>query len=139
MGENIVSPVFNDVTIDQVDAPFVYTSDFSLFAMGNYSSYVADPSVDGYYTYYLGADNKLRYSDSPITLHNFRFVFIFFANDTDPAPEVSINIDDDGLVEVNSARKANDPKGTYNLQGVKVNKPMQKGIYIENGRKVVIK
>lgn len=142
-GENIVNPVFNDVTIDypDQDGPMLYTQDFNFWVMGNYSTVVADPSKDEVYAYYLGADNKLRYSEAPVNLHTFRIYFNFFKSDVDPtAVEFNLNFDGEestGIVEVDGARKA--PEGTYNLQGVKINEPKQKGVYIQNGRKVVVK
>ena len=143
-GENIVNPVFNGVTIDYPyeDGPMIYTTDFKFWVMGNYSTVVADPSKDEVYAYYLGADNKLRYSEEPVNLHTFRLYFNFFKSDVDPsAIEFNLNFDGEestGIVEVDGARKAA-PEGTYNLQGVKINEPKQKGVYISNGRKVVVK
>lgn len=43
---------------------------------------------------------------------------------------------DDGISTINSKKEAN---VFYNLQGVKMAKPTQKGIYIVNGKKVVVK
>lgn len=143
-GENIVDPVFNGVTIDFSDpeGPMINTTDFKFWVMGNYSTVVADPSKDEVYAYYLGADNKLRYSEEPVNLHTFRLYFNFFKSDVDPsAVEFNLNFDGEestGIVEVDGARKAAH-EGTYNLQGVKINEPKQKGVYIQNGRKVVVK
>lgn len=143
-GENIVDPVFNGVTIDFSDpeGPMIFTSDKAFWVMGNYSTVVADPSKDEVYAYYLGADNKLRYSNEPVNLHTFRLYFNFFKTDVDPsAVEFNLNFDGEestGIVEVDGARKAAH-EGTYNLQGVKINEPKQKGVYIQNGRKVVVK
>ena len=144
-GENIVDPVFNGVTIDysNPEGPILYTSDYSFFVLGNYSTVVANPAEDDVYAYYLGADNKLRYSTETVNLHTFRIYFNFFKNDVDPSTiEFNLNFDGEettGIVEVDGARKANAHEGTYNLQGMKMNDTKQKGIYIQNGRKVVIK
>ncbi len=43
---------------------------------------------------------------------------------------------DDGISTVNTKTQAN---VFYNLQGVKMNRPTQKGLYIVNGKKVVVK
>lgn len=143
-GENIVNPVFNGVTIDypDVEGPMIYTNDFKFWVMGNYSTVVANPAEENVYAYYLGADNKLRYSEEPVNLHTFRLYFNFFKSDVDPsAVEFNLNFDGEestGIVEVDGARKAAH-EGTYNLQGVKINEPKQKGVYIQNGRKVVVK
>ena len=142
-GENIVNPVFNDVTIDYSDyeGPILYANGYHFFAVGNYSTIVADPAKDDVYAYYLGADNKLRYSTQPVNLHTFRVFFNFYKNDIDPsAVQFNLNFDGEeatGIVEVDGVSKA--AESTYNLQGVKINEPKQKGVYIQNGRKVVVK
>lgn len=142
-GENIVDPVFNNVKIEAYEGPMIPSRDYHFYCMGDYSTIIADPAHDGYYTYYLGAGNKLRYSTSPVKIHPFRLYFVFFANEADPGElDYSFNFDDehvDGIVELDGALKNNDAKGIYNLQGVKVNNAKQKGIYIMNGRKVVVK
>ena len=43
----------------------------------------------------------------------------------------------DGINAINTKQDNNMP--FYNLQGVKMNKPTQKGVYIHNGRKVIVK
>lgn len=142
-GEDIVNPVFYDVTIDYYDheGPILYASGYHFFAVGNYSTIVADPAKDDVYAYYLGADNKLRYSKQPVNLHTFRVFFNFYKTNTDPyAVQFNLNFDGDeatGIMEVEG--EPNATEGTYNLQGVKVNEPKQKGVYIQNGRKVVVK
>ncbi len=142
-GEDITNPVFNDVTIDYSDyeGPILYASGYHFFAVGNYSTIVADPAKDEVYAYYLGADNKLRYSTQTVNLHTFRVFFNFYKNDIDPsAVQFNLNFDGEeatGIVEVDGVSKA--AESTYNLQGVKINEPKQKGVYIQNGRKVVVK
>ena len=131
------------MTIDypDVEGPMLYTDNYHFFVLGNYSTVVADPSVDNIYAYYLGADNKLRYSTNPVNLHTFRIYFNFRADDPS-AVEFNLNFDGEnatGIVEMDGARKADAHEGTFNLQGMKVNEPKQKGIYIQSGRKIVIK
>ena len=143
LGENIVNPEFKAVTIDYpyADGPMLYTDNYHFFVLGNYSTVVADPSVDDIYAYYLGADNKLRYSTNPVNLHTFRIYFNFRADDPS-AVEFNLDFGDGqatGIVEMDGVRKTNAHEGTYNLQGMKVNETKQKGVYIQNGRKVVIK
>lgn len=142
-GDNIVSPEFNNVKIDAEEGPFLPSPDYHAYFMGNYSTIIADPEADGYYTYYLGAGNKLRYSPNKVKIYPFRLYCVFFANEADPETlDYSFHFGDehvDGIVELDGALKNNDTKGIYNLQGVKVNNAKQKGIYIMNGRKVVVK
>lgn len=47
-----------------------------------------------------------------------------------------------GIIEVevdNSANANSKAEGYYNLSGVRINKPTQKGVYIHNGKKIVVK
>lgn len=47
-----------------------------------------------------------------------------------------------GIIEVetdNSANANSNAEGYYNLSGVRINKPTQKGVYIHNGKKIVVK
>lgn len=47
-----------------------------------------------------------------------------------------------GIIEVetgNSANANSNADGYYNLSGVRINKPTQKGVYIHNGKKIVVK
>lgn len=142
-GENIVNPVFYNVKIEADEGPMVPGAGYHFFCLGDYSTFIADPEEDGYYTYYFGAGNKLRYSPTPRKIYPFRLYFVFFANEVDPEDvEFAFNFDDehvDGIVEVDRALKINQAEGIYNLQGIKVNDAKQKGIYIMNGRKVVVK
>ena len=142
--DNIVSPEFNNVTIETAEGPWIYTSDYSFWCLGDFSTVIADPENAGAYTYYLGAGNKLRYSPNKVKIHPFRLYFMFFANDeVDPENvDYAFNLNGehvDGIVELDGALKNREAKGIYNLQGMKVNDAKQKGIYIMNGRKVVVK
>ena len=55
------------------------------------------------------------------------------------APELTIVIDGEttGISEIERMRNV-DNENVYDLQGRKVQKPSKEGIYIQNGRKVVI-
>ncbi len=149
-GENIDNPAFSQVRIEKTQPSFVpyfleYTDDYCFIIGGNFNSipcYWEDGEV---YTYYLGAGNKLRYCDEEFTLHTFRIFFEFYANDVDPGA-IEFNLDFDGeqasgIAEFDSPIRSHGiHEGIYTLQGVKVDAlHRQKGIYIENGRKVVVK
>ena len=143
-GDNIVSPEFNYVKIEADEGPLLPSPDYHAFFLGSYSTFIADPAEDEYYTYYLGAGNKLRYSPNKVKIYPFRLYCVFFDNSEVDPDEVDYsfifdNEHVDGIVELDSALKNLEAKGIYNLQGVKVNDAKQKGIYIMNGRKVVVK
>lgn len=97
------------------------------------------------YTYYLTSAGDLKYSDKPRTLKTFRIFFRFFADNAD-AGALDFNLDfgdgnQTGIVELDgNGRDTPAHEGYFNLQGLKYNEqPLQKGIYINNGHKVVVK
>ena len=146
-GENIVNPVFKNVEIVH-NASGLYggymDSDGCFYVLGNYNSYEFDPAYWEAYPYYLTSEGNLKYSDQIRVMKPFRMFFMFYANDPG-ALEFNLNFDDGdtqtGIVELDGDKRDNRaPEGMFNLQGMKYNsKPVQKGIYIENGRKVVVK
>ena len=146
-GENIVNPVFKNVEIVH-NASSLYggyiDSDGCFYVLGNYNSYEFDPADWEAYPYYLTSEGNLKYSDQIRVMKPFRMFFVFYANDPG-ALEFNLNFDDGdtqtGIVDLDgNARHNSAAEGIYNLQGMKYNsKPVQKGIYINNGHKVVIK
>lgn len=146
-GENIVNPVFKNVeivhNISSLYGGYI-DSDGSFYVLGNYNSYEFDPADWEAYPYYLTSEGNLKYSDKARVMKPFRMFFVFYANDPG-ALEFNLNFDDGdtqtGIVDLDGDKRDNRaPEGMFNLQGMKYNsKPVQKGIYIENGRKVVVK
>lgn len=63
-------------------------------------------------------------------------------NSSNQAPGFSFRFDDDssatGIENIETAEETNDGAPYYNLNGMRVNKPT-KGVYIHNGKKVIIK
>lgn len=142
-GDDISNPVFKNVEIEKSDEFVEAKKDNDNFLIyGNFDSFPIDPSVDGCYTYFLSSEGSLKYSDKYRVLNTFRIFFRFTADKDAGALEFNLIFDDGntqtGIVELDGVRKSN-VNDTYNLQGVKVNDLKQKGIYIQNGRKVVIK
>ena len=144
-GDDIIDPVFKNVEIEDDEPYYSASIDNDHFTVyGNYDAFPIDPSVDGCYTYYLTSNGEMKYSDKFRVLKTFRIFFRFTVDDPG-ALEFNLNFDDGdtqtGIVELDgNARHNSAAEGIYNLQGMKYNsKPIQKGIYINNGRKVVIK
>ena len=142
-GDNITDPVFTNVAISSTTTSTVETTyaDF----VGCYSP-VAIEGEDRTMLY-LGAENKLYYPNAALTINAFRGYFQLkgiTAGDL-PTSNVStfvMNFDgDDG--ETTSLSPNPSPKGEgnwYSLDGRKLNgKPTAKGVYIYNGKKVIIK
>jgi hypothetical protein len=99
---------------------------------------------------YLGAGNKLYWPSADMTVNACRAVFrlhngLTVGNPTAGARITSfvMNLGDDettGITTTNDANYTNKTDAWYDLQGRRVSgKPMAKGLYINNGKKVVIK
>ena len=137
---NFVAPVFEDVTIS--NSAINLETDYVDF-IGNYSSVMltgGDKSV-----LYLGTGNQLYYPTANRTMNACRAYFqlkgltvgdiqigvkMYFGDEEDDADGISLTPD-------SSPGRGEE---LYDLNGRKLyGKPLQKGIYINNGRKVVIK
>ena len=148
-GTSIVDPVFTNVTI----------SDATANAETNYVDFVGTYSPVNIYTdektnLYLGAGNKLYYpTASGFKVNACRGYFQLKQGLTAGEPTNSqqpgvrafvLNFDDDsnatGILTTNFTNSTNSDNEWYSLDGCRLNgKPTAKGIYINNGRKVVIK
>ncbi len=138
-GENVVNPVFKDVTIDKT-LNSVTSGDGNVNFIGYYDAFTVKPD-DNPLVYYLTSDNKLRYTSKERTLNACRAYFTFTATDASNSNfTFSFDFGDgtDGITGiVNSSNTDNE---WYTLDGRKISgKPVQKGIYVTNGQKVVIK
>ena len=139
------NPIFNYVTIsdNQKTATTDYVDFYGFFSPVSLEA--DDRSV-----LYLGADNKLYYPSTGMTVGSCRAVFCLndiTAGDL-PAGTRSfvLNFGDGetatGIIGIGSTRTDTDKNDGYwyDLQGRKLSgKPTQKGIYINHGNKVVIK
>ena len=103
---------------------------------------------------YMGADNKLYYPKTSMTINAFRAYFQLSegytcgdpAPATDPAPENSINNfvlnfgDDKTGISLATHRSSLTSDSWFTLDGRKLSgQPTAKGIYINHGHKVIIK
>ena len=137
-GENIVAPAFSNVIINSTSPTAVNSTDDNVTFVGNYdpiSIAGEDKSI-----LFLTTGNKLDYPNAAMTFGAFRAHF-------ELADGVSANalVLDFGNGETTSiSEKKINGEGSegawYMLDGRKMdNKPTQHGVYINNGRKVVIK
>ena len=148
-GEDITDPTFDNVVIEEAEEPFgALNNDNSIYTIGFYSSYLLKPESelgdDEPLIYYLSADNQLRFTGQQRVINAFRHGLIFRNLNADAgALTFTLNFEDGettGIVEVDGKQTATPAEGIYNLQGVKLNgQPKQKGVYINNGKKMVIK
>ena len=138
-GTDIANPVFNGIIISNVTAN----------AETDYADFVGTYSPVGIYTdektnLYLGADNKLYYpTASDFTVNAFRGYFQLKLGDNEVKAFKLYFGDDEatGIISVHdSGFMVNDSDAWYTLDGRKLDgKPTQRGIYINNGKKTIIK
>ena len=153
-GVNIENPVFEGVTVSNA------TNDATVTGVLTFTGTYAPVSIgsEGDNTkLYLGAANKLYYPNAAMTIGTHRAYFQLLGDLTAGEPVSSsnarqirafnLNFGDDEATGIVSA-EANSSLFTlhsslsewYSLDGRRLNgKPTAKGIYINNGRKVVIK
>ena len=140
-GSNIVDPVFSGVTIsnttaDVETAPVTFKG---LYAPLNIGSEGDNTKL------YLAANNEAYYPDGEMTIGCQRAYFQLAdgitAGDKANGAKIMLNFDGTttGVKEVIEVKEVKDDSW-YTLDGRRLNsKPTQKGIYINNGKKVVIK
>ena len=134
-GSDIVAPVFNGVTITSTTPTEVTSTDGKVTFVGQYSPFTID-SNNKDNVLMLGSGNKIGYSKNDRTLKCFRAHFQI--NDVNAVREFNMNFGDEttNIQQVESGKLK--VEGYYDLQGRKVAQPT-KGLYIVNGKKVVVK
>jgi hypothetical protein len=157
---NIVEPVFTGVTVVSSSAAdrTVSVLDGAVKLVGYYDALLLDPEngSDDFAAsvvpsiYYMTADNTLKHTGRARTLHTCRAYFQFADEIVSGAREIKLNFGEDettGIVsmldeEGGTRNEEGDMKNGawYTVDGVKLNgKPTRKGLYIFNGKVVVIK
>ncbi len=135
--ENIVNPVFTDVTIDNTDRSFTCT-DFEF--KGTYSSQLFDNTDKS--IIFLGTGNKLYYPLDGARIGAFRAYFDL------NVPSYSVKsfklaFGEDDATSINGELRVKSEESVYDLSGRKVNvqsskvNGLKKGTYIVNGKKVL--
>ena len=145
-GDNLVDPEFTGVTISSttptaVEFSIANSSDKCQF-VGQYSPFdITAANKDEIIM--LGSGNKLGYSKNPRTLRSFRAHFEIPTNDGTPAArEFVLDFGDEStsLREISNEQLVISNYDYYTLDGRKLDgKPTKKGMYIVNGKKIVVK
>jgi hypothetical protein len=149
---NIIDPVFKDVTISVTEPTAVEFGSNCKF-VGQFSPFLISdgrnddqnqPTVDNIKDIMMmGSGNTVGYSNTPRELKCFRAHFEIPA--TAEARAFQINFDDEdltGIVNIERQSLSDERSaGTwYSLDGRRLStEPQLKGIYIHNGKKVIIK
>ena len=156
-GSNVTAPVFSGVSVSSTTAGSVTSTDGYVTFVGTYKPepIFADPAIN----LYLGSGNKLYWPSSAKDINSFRAYFQLNNGLTagEPAPTgdgsgaglvraFNLNFGDDGEttgivdIEHGTLNIEHSAGSWYSLDGRKLDgKPTKKGLYINNGRKVVIK
>ena len=138
VNSDIVNPRFTNVTISATTPSQSGESSDKVIFQGCF-----DPTeISGSNNLYLGAANTLYYPSSSVTINSFRAYFKLNLPSGQQAKAFVLNFDDDNettsIKQINNAASANDTY--YTLDGRRLNdKPATAGLYIINGKKVVIK
>ena len=101
--------------------------------------YTADTTIPKDNLYISG--NKFYYSDGTTTIKGLRGYFWvsgFASSPVSAAPAIRMEVDGEAT-NIEGLQVIIDDGTFYNLKGQKVSTPNEKGIYIRNGKKVVIK
>ena len=143
-GGNIVSPVFEDVIIDK-ELNNIISDDGKVEFIGNFSPVVL-PGRDKE-NLYLGANNKLYSPSADRTMNAFRAYFHVDLG-TSQIKRYALNFGGEtvtGIFEVEDESnqmeevRSKMAEGWFDLNGRRLSgKPTQKGMYINNGNKVII-
>ena len=92
---------------------------------------------------YMGSNNKLRYSGNGTTIGSCRSYFLLSSSGTEVVgnARVLLNFGDDEVTAIeNINRETISNNQYYDLQGRKLaGQPTQKGLYIVNGKKMIVK
>ena len=140
---DIINPKFAGVTIDKTAPTEVTSTDGNVTFVGQYNPFTIDDS-NIKSVILLGSNNKLGYSTGNRTLRSFRAHF--FVPATAMARSFELNFGEDGgttgvfQIENGELKVKTLNSGWYTLGGLKLQgEPTEKGVYIYNGKKVVLK
>jgi hypothetical protein len=128
---DVVNPSFYDVTIGEDEPYWVRVGNCDM--IGLYSPYEfteADKSI-----FFLAPGNKFTYVAEPGVMKGMRAYFTLFGIPENVLASMPVTIGTvDGIISVTTA---NGDGKIYDLQGRRLDKAPQQGVYIKNGRKYV--
>ena len=145
-GVDIKNPVFPSVRIEDFDLDQRGYKINQLIRFGGTFKPVNIYTEPYHYKLYLGAGNKLYYPTSNFEVNAFRSYFellgsLYVGTPESQVKEFVLNFGDEnttGILEVSEQSDKSD--NWYSLDGIRLSKrPSTKGIYINNGQKIIIK
>ena len=157
-GDDIVNPVFSNVTISSTTPTAVVSNDKKVTFVGQYSPFsivssgaTGDNEGNKNEILLMTKGNKIGYSKNPRTLNCFRCHFYVPTNGGQQAHSIEVDFGEGEATalseelrvkseECNATLRSLVEEVWYSLDGRKLEgKPTAKGMYIVNGRKVIIK
>ncbi len=144
-GQDVADPTFVDVKVVNADAMAITSnSPGDVSFVGSYDP-VSIGSTGDNTKLYMGAGNNLYWPNGAMTIGSCRAYFQLNngikAGDAASVRSIVMNFDDETTGITTIAHETDSPKeGWFSLNGMKLYKqPTTKGLYILNGRKVVVK
>jgi len=140
---SIESPTFYGVTVNAADPTVVSSDDGTVSFVGCYSPFTL--YANDRTKLYLGADNTLYYPSADVTINSCRAYFtlngIMVGDISTEANAFVLNFGDETTSIEHLPLTIDHSDGAwYSIDGRKLNaKPTTKGIYINNGKKIVAK
>ena len=141
-GENITDPMFSDVTIKNT----VTTNEKGVVRfVGTFSPF--EIKGENKEMLYMGADNKLYYPNGSMVIGSCRAYFMLLngvqaddiINVQSASSKIVVNYEDVETTGIEETRIEKTDNAWYTIDGYKVEgKPSKKGLYIHNGRKIMI-
>ena len=138
---DVVNPIFSGVTINAAAPTAVTSEDGKVTFVGQYSPFsITEANKDA--ILYVASGNKIGYAASARTLKSCRAHFWVKPNNGAGARAININWGDGestGITTMNYTNLTNSD-GWFTLDCRKLStEPTQKGVYINNGRKIIVK
>ena len=133
---DIKDPVFTNVTVTSGSASEISKADEQVKFIGYYDAFEIYPGEDDD-IYYMTTGNTLKHTAKARTLKACRAYFQF-SGAALQAREFVLDFGDNVTTGITTTKGTN-PGAWYTIEGTKVEKPMRRGLYIHNGRKVVVK
>ncbi len=138
-GENIVNPTFTGVTISSTAGSFGASG---VSFIGIYDPLPLTSANSN--ILYLGAGNTLYYPSANMTINSFRAYFELNLTSAQQVKAINLNFGDEEAASIKTISESSDHSESsdayFSLDGRRLNdKPATAGLYIINGKKVVIK
>ncbi len=141
---DLVSPLFQGVTVTSAPPTAVTSTDTKVTFVGQYDLFEINAGNLNEIIL-LGSGSQLGYASEPRTLHPFRAHFeVPVGNGGNGVKAYQISFgegDETGIISIDNGQLTmdNEDDAWYSLDGRKLpGKPAQKGIYIHDGKKVVL-